>query len=358
MNILLGVTGSVAATLASKLYKALSELGEVQVVLTDSAKNFFDAPVEYYTDNSEWRTWQDSSKVLHIELRKWADVFVIAPLSANTLGKIANGMCDNLVTNVAMAWDFSKPIVVAPAMNTMMFTNPATQKNLAALKNQGYVIVPPVKKLLACGDDGVGAMAQIYDIVDAVHATDSPWEFPLDSCVGIPVGKHPGSFAFRRKHDVHTGVDLYCGDGEPIYSCTSGTIVDIKQFTGPEIGHEWWNNTDAIVIDNGKNFILYGECKAIDTVKVGDWVRQGRLIGHVEPVLPPEKLRPDIPGHSVSMLHLELMRRNPVFAESTGSNGFMTWDLDKVQPYDLFDPTRLLLTAEGAPKELHLEGSE
>lgn len=352
MNILIGLTGSVATTISAKLCSELRSLGEIKIVSTDSASNFFRGGIPEYiaTDLDEWNIYKcHNDSILHIELRKWADVFVIAPLSANTLGKISNGICDNLLTCVAQAWDFTKPVVVAPAMNTCMFTNPTTQKNLKTLSDMGYVIVPPIKKVLACGDDGIGAMAQIDDIVNEVKYRTIPWLFPIDSkiCPGIPVGKHPGSFGIKRKYDYHTGVDLYCEDGTDIYACTDGVVVDVKKFTGPSIGHDWWLPTDAMVIDNGTNFILYGECTP--WVVVGQKIKRGDHIGKVIPVLRPEKYRPDIPGHSCAMLHLELLRRNPVFTEFQGRNGFMTWDLDKCQPYDLLDPTERLIKSENNP---------
>ena len=106
----------------------------------------------------------------HIELRKWADQLVIAPLSANTLAKLAHGMCDNLLTSVVRAWDRTKPIVIAPAMNTHMWDHPATTEHLAALQRwyPHLTIVDPVAKRLACGDDGLGALAPIDAIVAAV----------------------------------------------------------------------------------------------------------------------------------------------------------------------------------------------
>lgn len=70
---------------------------------------------------------------MHIELRKWADCLLIAPLSANTMAKISNGLCDNLLTNVARAWDYNKPMILAPAMNTMMYENPITKKQITKL---------------------------------------------------------------------------------------------------------------------------------------------------------------------------------------------------------------------------------
>ena len=106
--------------------------------------------------------------VLHIELRKWADLLVIAPLSANTLGKLSNGLADNLLTCVARAWDFSKPCLVAPAMNTYMWDHPVTKPSLDRLKEWGYVEIPCIEKVLMCKDKGKGAMAEPLTIVDFV----------------------------------------------------------------------------------------------------------------------------------------------------------------------------------------------
>ena len=86
-------------------------------------------------------------------------MFVVAPLSANTLAKMANGMCDNLLTCVVRAWDFSKPLLVAPAMNTYMWDSPFTTRHLEQLEALGVTVVDPVSKKLACGDVGNGAMA-------------------------------------------------------------------------------------------------------------------------------------------------------------------------------------------------------
>jgi len=105
---------------------------------------------------------------LHIDLRNWAAVFIIAPLDANTLGKLAHGVCDNLLTCVARAWDNQKPLIFCPAMNTFMWKHPSTEININILKQWGYLEVPPVVKRLACGDEGVGAMAAVDDIVNCV----------------------------------------------------------------------------------------------------------------------------------------------------------------------------------------------
>ncbi|GMH43842.1 hypothetical protein BSKO_11776 [Bryopsis sp. KO-2023] len=170
-RILLGVSGSVAAIKAPELSEALLEFADVKVVVTKAASHFFNelqmsgAVGPLLTDEGEWKSWRaKGDAVMHIDLRNWADMLVIAPLSANTLAKIAQGLCDNLLSSVFRAWDFSKPIVVAPAMNTHMWENPFTERHLDVLEDLGVMSVSPVVKVLACGDKGVGAMAAVPDI--------------------------------------------------------------------------------------------------------------------------------------------------------------------------------------------------
>ena len=119
-----------------------------------------------------------SDSVLHIDLRNWADICLVAPLSAHTLGKISNGLCDDLLTCTLRAWDFekAKPIILAPAMNTAMWKHPITSMQLNAIKSFGRVdgkdtvaIVQPVAKTLACGDKGVGALADLDDIISTIE---------------------------------------------------------------------------------------------------------------------------------------------------------------------------------------------
>ena len=202
-KVLLGVTGSVAALKTPALFHALAQAGhEVKVVATDSSLYFFkkdELPVGVLsTDADEWPrrnyagVYQREDPVLHIELRRWADVFLIAPLDANTLAKLANGIADNCLTCVWRAWDLSRPILLAPAMNTLMWTHPHTIRHLRSLaemfsltlpagetsadalvewiagQRSPLSIVAPISKRLACGDEGAGAMAEVGDIVDAV----------------------------------------------------------------------------------------------------------------------------------------------------------------------------------------------
>ena len=126
--------------------------------------------VELFTDASEWTAWSSlGDPVLHIELRKWADCMIIAPLSANTLAKLANGICDNLLTCVARAWDLEeKPMWVAPAMNTAMWKHPVTDEQAKKLEQWGVKFVDPQTKRLACGDFGMGAMASPEEISSAI----------------------------------------------------------------------------------------------------------------------------------------------------------------------------------------------
>ena len=197
MKILLGVTGSVAATLTEKLVKALRAAGhEVQIVFTVPAWYFVGMgrmgligrigrkitrwsrrqPMEVFgvpawTDFEEWpgTRYRKNQEIPHIALRDWADAIVIAPLSANTLAKAANGICDNLLTCVLRAWDRKKPVVIAPAMNTKMWEHPATAEHIAKMKGwYDLRLVPPVERKLACGDTGVGAMADIAEIVKVI----------------------------------------------------------------------------------------------------------------------------------------------------------------------------------------------
>ena len=159
-NILLGVSGSVAAIKTKELYYLLVVSYNVKIITTKSGMNFVRNlngidEMTIHQDDEDWKSLKSKGdKVLHIELRKWADGMIIAPLSANTLAKIANGLCDNLLTCIVRAWDFKKPLLLAPAMNTYMWKNPLTKKQLEICVDLGFTIVPPISKKLACGDVG------------------------------------------------------------------------------------------------------------------------------------------------------------------------------------------------------------
>ena len=185
-NVLLGVTGSVAAIYTPQLYADLRQAGHaVKIVATRSALYFFDAAsIEPTTENDrnknivildeeEWpgEHYERGDPVLHIELRRWAGVLLIAPCDANTLSKLALGLTDNCLTCVYRAWDRSRPVVLAPAMNTLMWEHPVTARHIeqitADLRDSLRVVMPVAKKL-ACGDVGLGAMAGREAIIAAL----------------------------------------------------------------------------------------------------------------------------------------------------------------------------------------------
>ena len=167
-NILIGITGGIAAYKICTLIRLYKKAGaNVRVVVTPNALNFVTKLTlqtlsgnEVYVDNFEI----DEYKPEHIALTE-SDIFVIAPASANTIGKIANGICDNLLLSTACA--FSKPILLAPAMNNNMWNNPFVQENLQKLKSHGYHILEPETGYLACGVNAIGRMKEPEDIFEA-----------------------------------------------------------------------------------------------------------------------------------------------------------------------------------------------
>ena len=170
-TVLLGVTGCVAAYKACEVVRGLQKAGlRVKVVMTKNATEFIN-PGQFRALTREpvaVGTFDDApgDPIHHISLSKEADVFLIAPCTANVLGKIANGIADDLLTTTALAT--TAPIVLAPAMNVNMYENEATQKNMKTLVERGVRIVDADSGYLACGDVGKGRLAEPADIVDAV----------------------------------------------------------------------------------------------------------------------------------------------------------------------------------------------
>ena len=170
-TIVLGVTGSIAAYKACELVRLFVKNGDdVRVVMTDHAKEFVTPltfrtlsrnPVEnaMFADPLEWKPG-------HISLADAADVLVVAPATANIIAKMANGIADDLLSSVALAT--RAPIVAAPAMNTGMWQNAATQTNFATLKSRGVHFVEMGTGELACGTSGPGRMAEPAGIFDAI----------------------------------------------------------------------------------------------------------------------------------------------------------------------------------------------
>jgi phosphopantothenoylcysteine synthetase/decarboxylase len=176
-RVLLGVSGGIAAYKAADLVSQLVKADcEVRVVMTHSATRFvtpltFEAmsghPV--MTDALSSAGTGATSSVEHIDWAKWADVAVVAPCTANTLARLALGLADDALSTVFMALPEGVDVFVCPAMNTAMWNHPVVRRNLRWLHELGrYTVVAPTEKRLACGDVGVGGLAEVVDIVSAV----------------------------------------------------------------------------------------------------------------------------------------------------------------------------------------------
>ncbi|KAK6456367.1 uncharacterized protein RJT20DRAFT_135122 [Scheffersomyces xylosifermentans] len=221
LHILLACTGSVATIKVPFIIDKLLQIYgtskiSIQLVVTKAAGHFLRGlkihnDVKIWRDEDEWANYSESylnttttsttesttatnansnylgvnkkpknpfdKMILHNELRRWADIMLIAPLSANTLAKISNGIADNLLTSIIRSWgpstsgQIKKPILVAPAMNTFMYTHPITAKQLLLISSADYGIevLKPVEKVLVCGDIGMGGMREWSDIVDILR---------------------------------------------------------------------------------------------------------------------------------------------------------------------------------------------
>jgi len=177
LNILLGVSGGIAAYKAVDLAGKLTAAGaKVNTVMTENACRLvgpksFEAVTCSAVFTSLWST-PEEYKIGHIALVDWADIVVVAPVTANIIGKIANGICDDLLsTTLCAAWRLieSGAALLAPAMNNNMWNNPAVQRNVKTVKERGFQLIGPVEGRLACGIEGIGRMSEPQDILEAVE---------------------------------------------------------------------------------------------------------------------------------------------------------------------------------------------
>jgi phosphopantothenoylcysteine decarboxylase / phosphopantothenate---cysteine ligase len=171
-KILLAVSGGIAAYKAAPVASKLYQSGyEVKVILTESAQKFI-TPLTFqtltrqavYTDTFEER---EPSVVSHIDLADWADLVLIAPATANVIGKLANGIADDMLTTTLLAT--KADVLIAPAMNVNMFNHPAVKKNMETLAAFGWRFIEPNEGLLACGWIGKGRLAEPEELINAVH---------------------------------------------------------------------------------------------------------------------------------------------------------------------------------------------
>ncbi len=167
-KILLGITGGIAAYKIPELIRLIKKSeNEPEIIITQSAEKFVTAmTLETLSGRKVFTDGNFDSSIPHIKLTEWAEVFVIAPCTANTLAKIAHGIADNLLTSAAIA--AKCPVVIFPAMNENMYDNPATQENISLLKSHGVKVIEPSSGELACGVSGKGRMPEPREIMHEI----------------------------------------------------------------------------------------------------------------------------------------------------------------------------------------------
>jgi phosphopantothenoylcysteine decarboxylase/phosphopantothenate--cysteine ligase len=177
LNILLGVSGGVAAYKAVDLASKLTAAGAtVNTIMTESACQLicpksFEAVTGQPVYTNMWQS-NGEFRIGHVSAADWADIVVVAPATANIIGKIANGICDDLLsTTLCVCWPLIKTgaAFLAPAMNENMWNNPAVQSNIEKVIEMGFKLIGPEEGRLACGTEGIGRMAEPQDILKAIE---------------------------------------------------------------------------------------------------------------------------------------------------------------------------------------------
>lgn len=393
MKILILTTGSVSAYLSHKLAVALKDSGhEVKHYATEAAQMLVNAKSDswktyndyndlkrnatiytgHYSPHIDTRReileWRDKPvhPILHIDLVNWADICVVCPADYNIVGKMANGIADDVVSCTLAAWLGSgKKLYICEAMNCMMYASPVYQENRKKLDKLSFVrFIEPTVKKLACGNYGIGALADVNTIKNIVeghvwfqpiankdliesrqyagindleHFKIIPLKYQETFAEYLPRFNEPGAFGAKRKFDRHEGVDIYCVEGADVFAVEDGVVVDSYQYTGAKADCDWWNDTWCIKVKGKSGVITYGELQMPSERRtypeVGIHVKAGEFIGLVGRVLKENKLRPDIRHHNTSMLHMELR---------TKSCHLDGWKLDGDRDKRLLDPTPYL----------------
>lgn len=174
-KIVLALTGGIACYKAAELCRSLGKLGtQVQVVMTQSASQFITPlTMQALSGQAVYHDQWDAriaNHMPHIELSRHADAIVIAPCTANFMAKLAHGLCDDLLSTLCVARPAHLPLIIAPAMNVEMWENPATQRNLQQIKNDGIHVIGPAAGAQACGEIGMGRMLEPEDILAELEA--------------------------------------------------------------------------------------------------------------------------------------------------------------------------------------------
>lgn len=175
MKVVVGITGGIAAYKAPELVRLLVKAGhEVRCAVTEHALQFVTrVSLETVSGNPLYSDLFTSGGTEHISLKDWGDILVVAPATANIIGKVANGIADDALSTLLLAFS-QKPVIMAPAMNSLMWAHPAVQRNIETLKGWGIRMVGPEEGELACGVNGIGRMSEPEAIAEAVYAAVSP----------------------------------------------------------------------------------------------------------------------------------------------------------------------------------------
>ena len=256
-TVLLGVTGSIAAYKIAGLASMLKKQhADIAVLMTQNATNFIN-PITFETltgnkcliDTFD-RNFQYS--VEHVALAKRADIVLIAPASANVIGKIANGIADDMLTTTVMACRC--PILISPAMNTNMFLNPIVQDNLAKLRRFGYTVIEPDSGYLACGDIGAGKMPSEKTLFDWIMQTIGAEK----DLAGQKILVTAGATAEKIEAAVKAAPDYRPGEPEILHAQTLAEAVQLaKTHTVP--GDIVTLSPACAAFDQFKNFMVRGE---------------------------------------------------------------------------------------------------
>lgn len=382
---LVAISGGISAYKAADVIAGLIAKGfKVRVIATEHALEFITPTVIGAISEGNYITDNNVNRIAHIDEARDCNVFICVPATANIIAKFANGIADDFVSSTFLAIPSDIPKIICPAMNTKMYENPITQKNINILKNilKCKIIKPAVGKL-ACGDVGIGKLPKPRKIVEEIMEildTREPWQWPIamnpvgttiDSFsylqlkgfslkkedgtvlfnienafkqVEIPLYPHVGSFGVKRRFDRHRGVDLYAPVGTLVFAVEDGVVCPengIRPWTGTIANCDWWEDTWAIIIEGKSGMVVYGEIKIDEgllamqkqALKIPGGqihVRKGQVIGTVVRVLKKDKGRP------TSMLHIEL--REPGFYRNIDKS----WEGD-ILPKGVLDPTPFLI---------------
>lgn len=171
MNILLGISGGIAAYKTPELVRILRRRGhQVRCVLTENALRLVARDALATVSGNPVRSdlFPPDGSIPHIDLPRWCEGLLIAPATADCLARLALGLADDLLSTLVLALEPAKPIWLAPAMNTVMWQKPVVQEHVAALVRRSARLIPPVNGNLACGEEGIGAMADPETIAEAL----------------------------------------------------------------------------------------------------------------------------------------------------------------------------------------------